>query len=109
MRSCSWVASQFLRRDSSGWEDVGRLEGVKGEGERPARRVSCTPGAEGAEVEVVVWVKVEGLEFSGTMRRDWEKRELVRWLVRCGSEVGSVPWLRFGLGRCCDASRSGWW
>lgn len=66
-------------------------------------------GVEGVEVEVVVWVKVEGLEFLGMMWRDWEKRELVRWLVRCGSEVGSVLWLWFGLGCCCDVLRSGWW
>jgi hypothetical protein len=72
MRSASRVASQDLRRDSSGWADEG-LSAANGDGPTPARRVSCSPGAEGA---LVLWeglcVNEERCASAGTMRRDYE-------------------------------------
>jgi hypothetical protein len=69
------VASQFLRRDSRGWD-----ESVVGvwlrftEGPTPARRVSWRPGAEGAPV--VRWARweweVEWVE-GGEMRIAWRR------------------------------------
>ncbi len=76
MRVSCW-ARQRERRDSRGWkdcvwEDVEAREAVFGGGalrRRFERRVSWTPGAEGAP-------GVEGMEVGcgaeGTMRRDWK-------------------------------------
>ena len=72
------MAVQERRRDSRGWLDVGWLvvlvvDEVWEEdamGPRPARRVSCRPGADGADVEVDTWVCVVGCEAGGAMRRD---------------------------------------
>ena len=51
------MASQFLRRASRGWEEMAgsgvEVEMVVVEGPSPWRRVSWTPGADGAEE---VWV-----------------------------------------------------
>lgn len=70
----SCVASQFLRRVSSGCEEsvmgVEEVVEVEGEGPTPARRVSWRPGAEGAEVEVVAWVVVWDEE--GAIRIAWK-------------------------------------
>jgi len=73
MRSCSRVDSQLLRRASRGWDEIGVAEEEReeGEGPTPERRVSCRPGAEGAEVDCR-WVKEVVCESWGTMRRDWE-------------------------------------
>lgn len=73
MRDSCW-ARQDARRDSRGWADwraVGEVD-VEAFGAgwlrlRLERRVSCTPGAEGAPSWGVV---VEGWEGAGTMRRD---------------------------------------
>ena len=82
MRSCSRVASQALSRASRGCAEVGAVElevASKGDGPTPARRVSCRPGAEGAEwLRSEMWVNVEEWESAGTMRRDW-RGEVVRF------------------------------
>lgn len=80
MRKASRVASHCLRRDSRGCEEMGTAEAVEapeeeetessGFGARPERRVSWSPGAEGAAMERR-WVKVVVWESAGTMRRDW--------------------------------------
>lgn len=69
IRSASRVASHCLRRDSKGWDEMGRDEAEaeeeedlgatvsRGLGARPERRVSCRPGAEGAAMERR-WVNV---------------------------------------------------
>lgn len=69
IRRDSCVDSQALRRASRGWRDAGALGMLEvSEGPTPWRRVSWTPGAEGAEVftalKVLVW------EVGGTMRID---------------------------------------
>lgn len=77
-RSCifssSWVLRQFARRDSRGWVDCRVVLWVVVDGEaagwswfRRARRVSCTPGAEGAPFSGVV---CEGCGAAGVRRRD---------------------------------------
>jgi hypothetical protein len=64
-----------LRRASRGWAEstgagasveVGALEGPT-----PARRVSWRPGAEGAEVDLVVWVKLVAGALAGVIRIDF--------------------------------------
>lgn len=69
----SWVASQALRRDSRGWEESGWEDvEVVVEGPRPARMVSCRPGAEGAPREVGWrWEWEDEWEEEGAMRIDW--------------------------------------
>lgn len=70
------MARQLERRDSSGWAELSwgvvLLEvalWVEGLSERLVRRVSCTPGAEGAEgLRAAFW---EAWVVAGTMRRDW--------------------------------------
>jgi hypothetical protein len=79
MRSCSRVASQLLSRASSGWAEVvgwsrasvllAVLVARVLEGPTPERRVSCRPGAEGADADWR-WVKEEVCASAGTMRRD---------------------------------------
>ena len=69
----------LARRDSSGWKDCGAVSAglvdvleALGAGpvrERFERRVSCTPGAEGAPgAAAAVWV---GLVVVGTIWRVW--------------------------------------
>lgn len=65
------MASQFLRRASSGCVETGLLEAAsKAEAPTPWRRVSWMPGAEGAEEEWEAWEKVVGAWEAGTIRID---------------------------------------
>lgn len=65
------MASQLLRRASRGCAEEGLLAAAsKGDWATPWRRVSWTPGAEGAEVVRFVWLKEVAWLFSGTIRRD---------------------------------------
>jgi hypothetical protein len=78
MRRASCVASQDLRRVSSGWVLSGRAEGLLAEvfgeevrrlGPTPARRVSWIPGAEGAPRDLAWrWECVLAWPEAGTMR-----------------------------------------
>lgn len=106
------MASQPLRRASSGCDETGAEAATWAEGPRPARRVSWMPGAEGAEWETM-WEWVLAWEFSGTMRRDcifWESyvslnllvaRKLWRRLSMLEGEKGFVYHL--GGGGCSGA------
>jgi len=80
MRTDSWVASHALRRDSSGCRDEGISLVVvllrrRGSLPRPWRRVSCRPGAEGADVlrPEGRWVNVLVWSAAGTMRIDCDR------------------------------------
>jgi hypothetical protein len=101
------VASQFLRRDSRGWDEMGLVVPVavaevvresRGEGPTPDRRVSCRPGAEGADV-LWLWVNVEGWVSEGMMRRDWRLEELAIGLGKRGGDGdGGITIFVVGLG-----------
>jgi hypothetical protein len=51
---------------------VVRVVEPAGAGPTPERRVSWRPGAEGAEVDFVMWEKEVESVFSGTTRSDWK-------------------------------------
>lgn len=103
------MARQFARRVSRGceeaiWTGVEVLDWAVGAGAarlRFVRRVSWTPGAEGAPVKRP-WVVVEAWPFWGTMRRDCGRGST---LVLRVSRLGRMDEVYHSEGVvCCDAA-----